>query len=82
MSGSNMAAKNSESNGGGTESMETRAPRGRPRLDPDKVRSERVVTFVTQREMQAIKAIGGEHNLSMSAVCYRLLSHALAKKNN
>ena len=53
---------------------------GRPPGDPLKARSERLVTFVTREEMQFMKMIGAENNKSLSAVCYELLTDALARE--
>jgi len=55
---------------------------GRPPADPCTVRSKRLVTFVTPVEMEALRAMSVIENLSLSALCHRLLAEALEIQRN
>jgi len=47
---------------------------GRPRLNPETARSNRVVTFVTNSELVKLERIAEQERISLSAVVYRILS--------
>jgi len=47
---------------------------GRPRLNPETARSNRVVTFVTNSELAKLERIAEQKRISLSAVVYRILS--------
>ena len=48
--------------------------RGRPRLESDEARSNRVVTFVTDRQLEALDRIVEEEDRSLSAVVHRIIA--------
>ena len=50
---------------------------GRPRQNPESVRSNRVVTFVTNRELANLERIADEKRMSLSAVVHQILSEFL-----
>lgn len=50
---------------------------GRPPQDPAKARSNRVVTFVTDAEMEKINRLADEQGKALSAVVYELLATIL-----
>ena len=50
---------------------------GRPRENPESVRSNRVVTFVTNSELADLERIADEKGLSLSAVVHQILSEFL-----
>ncbi len=50
---------------------------GRPPLPRDKARSERVVSFVTPGEFQALKELADARGESVSAAVHLILSSAL-----
>jgi hypothetical protein len=50
---------------------------GRPRLNPKTVRSNRVVTFVTNSELADLERIADEKRMSLSAVVHQILSEFL-----
>ena len=50
---------------------------GRPRENPESVRSNRVVTFVTNSELANLERIADEKRLSLSAVVHQILSEFL-----
>ena len=50
---------------------------GRPRENPESVRSNRVVTFVTNRELANLERIADEKRMSLSAVVHQILSEFL-----
>lgn len=52
---------------------------GRPPSPPDKVRPHRIVTFVTDREMSQLLRLAESEDMSMSAVCHRLIGESLRK---
>ena len=47
---------------------------GRPRENPESVRSNRVVTFVTNSELADLERIADEKRMSLSAVVHKILS--------
>lgn len=55
---------------------------GRPPKPRDEVRSERVVSFVTQGEFDALLELADNRGESVSAVVHRILRSALTKVNS
>ena len=53
---------------------------GRPPLPRDHVRSERVVSFVTRGEFDALVEIAENSNQSVSGVVHQILTSALTKQ--
>ncbi len=53
---------------------------GRPRLPADKARSNRGVTFVTDSELEHLKAMMARNGETMSSVCHRILSKSLKQR--
>ena len=51
----------------------------RPRENPESVRSNRVVTFVTNRELANLERIADEKRMSLSAVVHQILSEFLSE---
>ena len=51
--------------------------RGRPPLPKEVARSERVVTFVTQKEKTALSRLAAANSLSVSAICHQLIAQGL-----
>ena len=47
---------------------------GRPRENPESVRSNRVVTFVTNSELADLERLADEKRMSLSAVVHKILS--------
>jgi hypothetical protein len=47
---------------------------GRPCLNPEKARSNRLVTFVTNSELANLERIADEKRMSLSAVVHQILS--------
>jgi len=47
---------------------------GRPRENPESVRSNRVVTFVTNSELADLERVADEKRMSLSAVVHQILS--------
>jgi len=47
---------------------------GRPCLNPEKARSNRLVTFVTNSELTNLERIADEKGMSLSAVVHQILS--------
>ncbi len=47
---------------------------GRPRENPETVRSNRVVTFVTKSELAKLERMAEQERISLSAVVHRILS--------
>jgi hypothetical protein len=47
---------------------------GRPRENPESVRSNRVVTFVTNSELANLERIADDKRMSLSAVVHQILS--------
>ena len=54
-----------------------RLRRGRPRRTPAEARSNRVVTFVTARELEDLEQITREEDRSLSAVVHRIIAQHL-----
>jgi len=54
-----------------------RPRRGRPSQAPDVARSNRVVTFVTGRELEGLEQIAQEEDRSLSAVVHRIIEQHL-----
>jgi len=54
-----------------------RRRRGRPVRPPEEARSHRVVTFVTQRELEALERIAEAEDRSLSAVVHRIIREQL-----
>ena len=52
---------------------------GRPRLPTHRVRSERVVTFLTPSEMEQLHKMADANDDTISAACHRILSGHLNK---
>jgi len=50
---------------------------GRPRLNPETARSNRVVTFVTNGELAKLERIAEQERISLSAAAHRILSRLL-----
>ena len=46
---------------------------GRPPLDSEKTRNQRVVTFVTKRELATLKRISKQEEKSLSAVVHHMI---------
>ena len=60
----------------------TRSRLGRPPKPRDKVRSERVVSFVTRGELDSLTELADIRGESVSAVVHRILRSALMKEND
>ncbi|MEP1470997.1 MAG: hypothetical protein ABJK25_08510 [Halieaceae bacterium] len=52
---------------------------GRPPLPPETTRSQRVVTFVTQAELEQLHSLADRKNLAISAVVHQIISKELEK---
>lgn len=52
---------------------------GRPPIAQDLVRNNRVVTFVTDEQLNKINAIASNQHKSLSATCHEILADYLAK---
>jgi len=53
---------------------------GRPRHPPPELcRSQRVVTFVTEKEMQQIRALADSEERPLSATAYELIIRSLSE---
>jgi hypothetical protein len=50
---------------------------GRPRLNPDTVRSNRIVTFVTNSEMANLERKADQERVSLSSAVHQILSEFL-----
>jgi len=50
---------------------------GRPRQNPEDVRSKRIATFVTMGELAKLERIAEKERISLSAVVYRMISNCL-----
>jgi len=50
---------------------------GRPPMDPRDARSERIVTFVTERELAKLKSIAEKEKASLSAVVHKFISNSI-----
>jgi hypothetical protein len=51
-----------------------KSQRGRPRLARNKIRSCRIVTFVTKTELEKLKQIALDDDRSLSAAVHRIIS--------
>lgn len=60
----------------------TRPRLGRPPKPRDKVRSERVVSFVTRDELDSLLEIADTSGESVSGVVHRILRSALMKEDS
>ncbi len=61
-----------------TVNQDIRRPRmGRPRLNPETVRSNRIVTFVTNSEMAKLERTADQERVSLSSVVHQILSEFL-----
>lgn len=54
--------------------------RGRPPAPPGVGRNNRVVTFVTDGELQRLNRLSEESNAALSSTVYQLLCESLAKR--
>ena len=54
-------------------SADIKSTLGRPPLPRSKARNKRIVTFVTEHELDELKAIAGKDLASLSYTMYRLL---------
>ena len=61
-------------------SAEQRTRLGRPPLPADRARSERVVSFVTPAELDALREHADAGGISVSAVIHQILSASLAEE--
>jgi hypothetical protein len=50
---------------------------GRPPLAPERVRSNRVVTFVTNDELNMLQEMTAKTDTSLSALCHHILADYL-----
>jgi len=57
----------------------TTSTMGRPPLGKDEVRNQRVVTFVTQKQMTRLNMLKEERNTSLSALCHSIITDYLAR---
>jgi hypothetical protein len=57
-----------------------KARRGRPRVDRQLARPNRIVTFVTDRELEALEQITVEEERSMAAVVHRIIAAHFGSK--
>ncbi len=57
-----------------TASITKKKHMGRPPLNPETARSNRIVTFVTNSEMAKLERIVDQEKTSLSAVVHRILS--------
>jgi hypothetical protein len=55
--------------------------RGRPPLPKDKVRGNRVVTFVTDAELAKLRAMTKDGNDTLSSVCHEIIAGYLNRKS-
>jgi len=60
-------------------SVDTKSKLGRPPLPRSKARNKRIVTFVTERELDELKAIAGKEFTSLSYTMYQLLKLGLSE---
>ena len=65
-----------------TATRKKRKPLGRPRQNPEEVRSNRVVTFVTNSELSKLLHVTEKENISLSSVVHRVLSKYLSEENH
>jgi ethanolamine utilization protein EutP (predicted NTPase) len=54
--------------------IRVRQQMGRPRRDPETVRSNRVVTFVTKSELAKLERIAEQERISLSASIHQILT--------
>jgi hypothetical protein len=54
---------------------------GRPPSPPNKVRGNRVVTFVTDSDLFELTRLSEADGLSISAVCYQMINESLKRMN-
>ncbi len=52
---------------------------GRPPMDPEKKRNQRIVTFVTKRELFKLKRTAAQQKESLSSVVHRIISTSLSE---
>ena len=52
---------------------------GRPPSPPETTRSERVVTFLTQRELEQLQQLAMDQNMALSATVHQLIAEQLKK---
>ena len=53
---------------------------GRPPMDPEKTRDQRIVTFVTKRELFKLKRTAAQRKESLSAAVHRMISNSLSEE--
>lgn len=58
--------------------MRSEHKRGRPRQPPQSARSNRIVTFVTDSELENLHQIAHEEDRSLSSVVHQIVSTHLA----
>jgi hypothetical protein len=58
---------------GGAVSADNKKMPGRPPLPSSKARSKRIVTFVTEHELDELKEIAGKESASLSYTMYQLI---------
>jgi len=58
----------------------TKLGRGRPRKSRLNARSERLVTFLTKREYEALYCIADENGSSLSSVAHRIIAAHLKRE--
>lgn len=56
---------------------EAKGRRGRPPLPSNEVRRNRVVTFMTDREMDHLREIARHKSVTLSATCHRIIKSYL-----
>jgi len=61
------------------EKESVRPPRGRPPVEKGKARRNRVVTFLTDRELANLKTLAMATNDTLSGACYQLLKKKLSQ---
>jgi hypothetical protein len=52
---------------------------GRPPSPPETTRSERVVTFLTQCELEQLQQLAMDQNMALSATIHQLIAEQLKK---
>jgi hypothetical protein len=52
---------------------------GRPPSPPETARSERVVTFLTQRELEQLQQLAIDQDMALSATIHQLIAEQLKK---
>ncbi len=53
---------------------------GRPTVPPEKLRGNRITTFLTDAEFAVLKARAAARDLPRSAIAYQILSRALKRR--